>query len=214
MAVTIVLLVVSVVGLSIGDSVNSVTITTTTLAGATVGPPSTSPQTTNATLEYDLTNRLTENGTTCAYGWGPILTFYGTPDEFKLNFSSTSPIEAYVFESEYYNGTLSCTLGPILQAPYVPDKLTGRQGQFGSTCMGCTPSSFYVLFINQNATLTPHVTLQVAVKLHVTTTTTVVSPPPSAIPFIGVPEILLAMLLGLFVLAKKRGRGADRGSPR
>jgi len=36
--------------------------------------------------------------------------------------------------------------------------------------------------------------------------TTPVSPPPSTVPFIGVPEILLAVLIGLFVVARKRNR--------
>jgi hypothetical protein len=36
--------------------------------------------------------------------------------------------------------------------------------------------------------------------------TTPVSPPPPTVPFIGVPEILLAVLLGLFVVARKRRR--------
>jgi hypothetical protein len=35
-------------------------------------------------------------------------------------------------------------------------------------------------------------------------TTTTTSPPPSAIPFMGVPEILVAILLGFFLLAKLR----------
>jgi hypothetical protein len=39
-----------------------------------------------------------------------------------------------------------------------------------------------------------------------TTTTTTTSPPLSAVPFIGVPEILIAILLGFFVLAKLRRR--------
>jgi hypothetical protein len=83
--------------------------------------------------------------------------------------------------------------------------LTGERGEFGSTCMGCTPgSSDFVLFINRDATVTPHVTLEVAVKLNAITTTTVVTPPPSAIPFIGVPEALLAILLGLFVVVRRR----------
>jgi hypothetical protein len=199
-AATIALLAFSVLGITPGDAVS------TTL---TVVPPPTNPQTTNATLEYDLTNRLTENGTTCTYGWGPMFTFYRTPDEFSFNFSSTSPIDVYVFSSYHYNGTLSCTFGPY--APHMPDNkpaLTGERGEFGSTCMGCTSgSSDYILFINRDATATPHVTLEVAVKLHATTTTTVVTPPPSAIPFIGVPEVLFGILLGLFVVVRRRSRG-------
>ena len=176
-------------------------------------PPPTNPQTTNATLEYDLRNQLTENGTTCTYEWGPMFTFYRTPDEFSFNFSSTSPIDVYVFPSDWYDGTVSCSLGPILRAPYTPDKLpTGREGQYGPVmCLGCereggAASYSYVLFINHGPTVTPHVTLEVAVKLYATTTTTTVSPPPSAIPFIGVPEILIAILLGFFLIVKLRRR--------
>jgi len=183
------------------------------MTSTTVVPPPTNPQTTNATLEYDLTNRLTENGTTCTYEWGPMFAFYRTPDEFSFNFSSTSPIDVYVFPSDWYNGTVSCSLGPILRAPYTPDKLpTGREGQYGPVmCLGCereggAASYSYVLFINHGPTVTPHVTLEVAVKLYATTTTTTVSPPPSAIPFIGVPEILIAILLGFFLIVKLRRR--------
>jgi len=180
-------------------------------------PPPTNPQTTNATVEYHLTNPLTDNGTTCTYEWGPMFTFYRTGEQFSLNFSSTSPIDVYVFDAYYYNGTLTCTLGPY--SPQVRDKMptsTGTQGQLGSVlCMGCgAGSSFYVLFINHDATLTPHVTLWVEVVLHATTTTTTtVSPPPSAVPFIGVPEILLAILLGLFVVARKRKRKLEPSLP-
>ena len=175
-------------------------------------PPPTNPQTTNATLEYDLANRLTENGTTCTYEWGPLFAFYRTPDEFKFNFSSTSPIDVYVFDSDYYTSTVSCTYGPILHAPYEPFKLNGTQGPFGGMCLGCEreggKGSFsYVLFINHDPSVIPHVTLQVAVKLYSTTTTTTVSPPPSAVPFIGVPEILIAVLLGFFIVARRRRSG-------
>jgi hypothetical protein len=192
----------SILGVTPSDNVNTVSATTTFI------PPPTNPQTSNATLEYDLANLLTEDGTTCTYEWGPMFAFYRTPDEFSFNFSSTSPIDVYVFSSYYYNGTLSCSLGPY--APYMPDNkpaLTGERGEFGSTCMGCTPGmSHYVLFINDSPTVTPHVTLEVAVKLYATTTTTTVSPPPSAIPFIGVPEILIAILLGFFLIVKLRRR--------
>jgi len=201
MAVTVGLLAFSILGVSTSGSVDSVSTTTT------VTPPPTSPQTTNATLGYDLTNGLTENGTTCTYEWGPTLRIDRTGDEFEFNFSSTSPIDIYVFRSDSYNGTLSCTLGPTLHAPYTPDKVTGMHGQFESgMCLGCTPTSFHVLFINHDPTIIPHVTLQVVITYHGTTTTTTVSPPPSAIPFIGVPEILLAILLGFFLIVKLRRR--------
>jgi hypothetical protein len=171
-------------------------------------PPPTSPQTTNATLQYDLVNRLTANGTTCTYEWGPMLSMRRTGDLFEFNYSSTSTIDVYVFDSSWYNGTISCNLGPILKAPYTPDKLpTGDHGQLGAVCMGCgTGMSDYVLFTNHDPTVTPHVTLRVTVTLQATTTTTTVSPPPSAIPFIGVPEILIAILLGLFAVASKKKR--------
>jgi hypothetical protein len=85
---------------------------------------------------------------------------------------------------------------------------TGERGEFGSMCMGCTPgTSDYVLFINHDPSVIPHVTLQVAVKLYSTTTTTTVSPPPSAVPFMGVPEILIAVLLGLLIVARRRRSG-------
>lgn len=171
-------------------------------------PPPTSPQTTNATLQYDLVNRLTANGTTCTYEWGPMLSMRRTGDSFEFNYSSTNPIDVYVFDSSWYNGTISCNLGPILKAPYAPDKLpTGDHGQLGAVCMGCEPGmSDYVLLTNHDPTVTPHVTLRVTVTLQATTTTTTVSPPPSAISFMGVPEILIAILLGLFVVASKKKR--------
>jgi len=181
------------------------------MASTTVVPPPTNAQTTNATLEYDLTNNLTENRTTCTYGWGPMFSIYRTGDSFEFNFSSTSSIDVYVFPSDWYNGTVSCSLGPILRAPYTPDKLpTGREGQYRPlVCMGCEreggeASSSYVLFINHDPTLTPHVTLQAGVTVQATTTTTTVSPPSSAIPFMGLPEILIAILLGFFIVARRR----------
>jgi len=192
-------------------------ITRANMASTTVVPPPTNAQTTNATLEYDLTNNLTENGTTCTYGWGPTFSIYRTGDSFEFNFSSTSSIDVYVFPSDWYNGTVSCSLGPILRAPYTPDKLpTGKEGQYGPLmCMGCEreggeASSSYVLFINHDPTLTPHVTLQAAVTLQSTTTTTTVSPPSSTIPFIGLPETLIAIFLGLFLVAIKRQRKGTR----
>jgi hypothetical protein len=143
----------------------------------TVIPPPTNPQTTNATLQYDLTNPLTEDGTTCTYEWGPTYTFYRSGDMFEFNFSSTSPIDVYVFDPDDYSGRVSCTLGPTLHAPYSPDKLTGNQGRFASVCLGCEKeggkgSSFIVLFINRDTVVTPHVTLRIAVKLYPTITTT------------------------------------------
>ena len=176
-----------------------------------VAPPPTNPQTTNATLEYDLTNHLTDNGTTCTYEWGPMFAVYRTLDEFSFNFSSTGPIDVYVFDSDYYRGAVSCTLGPMLHPPYDPFKLTGTEDTFAMACLGCEKeggkgSFSYVLFINHDSAVIPHVTLEVAVKLHAATTTSTVSTPPSAVPFIGVPEILIAILLGFFLLAKLRRR--------
>jgi hypothetical protein len=174
---------------------------------STVILPPTSPQTSNATLEYDLTNRLTENGTTCTYEWGPMFAFNRTGDQFNFNYSSTSPIDVYVFDTYSYNGTLSCLLGPYApQSPLKMPALTGTQGQLGSVlCMGCEPGmSHYVLFINHDPSVIPHVTLYVAVVLLPTTTTTTVTPPPPGVSFIGVPEILLAILLGLFMVARRR----------
>ena len=138
----------------------------------TVTPPPTNPQASNATLEYDLTNSLTENGATCTYGWGPMFTFYRSGEQFSFNYSSTSPIDAYVFDPDDYSGRVRCTFGPILDAPYGPTKLTGKQGRFASVCLGCEKeggkgSSFYVLFINRDPAVTPHVTLQVAVSSYV-----------------------------------------------
>jgi hypothetical protein len=140
--------------------------------------PHMNPQTTNATLEYDLTNRLSENGTTCTYAWGPMFTISPTSVVFRFNFSSTSPIDVYVFSSDDYNGILSCSLAPSMR--YNEPFMTGTHDQFVSMCMDCSQqTSYYVLFINHDPTLTPHVTLEVAVKLSATTTTTKVSPPPS-----------------------------------
>jgi len=173
--VSMALLAFSILGVAIGDSTSGGADSNSTTT--TVTPPPASPQTTNATLEYDLTNRLTENGVTCTYEWGPMFTLYRTPDEFGFNFSSTSPIDVYVFDPDDYSGTVSCTFGPRFHAPYTPIKLTGKQGQLTSACLGCEKeggrgSSFYVLFINQDTAVVPHVTLQVAVKLYATTTTT------------------------------------------
>jgi len=142
------------------------------MASTTVVPPPTNPQTTNATLEYDLMNRLKEDGAACTYEWGPIFALYRSGDQFSFNFSSTSPIDVYVFDPDYYSGTVSCTYGPMVHAPYEPMKLTGMQGPFGTACLGCEKeggkeSFFYVVFINHDTTVTPHVTLQVAVSSYV-----------------------------------------------
>jgi hypothetical protein len=84
---------------------------------------------------------------------------------------------------------------------------TGEHWQF----IVAAPGSFYVLFINHDPTVTPHVTLEIAVSLHPTTTTTTANLPSLVIP-VSVSVILLAVLVGLIVVArKKRGMGADRG---
>jgi len=138
-----------------------------------------------------------------------MFTFYRSGEQFNFNYSSTSPIDVYVFDPDYYSGRLSCTFGPTLHAPYGPLKMTGKQDTFATACLGCEKeggkgSSFNVLFVNSDPAVTPHVTLRVAVKLYPTTTTTTVSPSPSAIPFIGVPEITIAILLGFFIVARRR----------
>lgn len=48
--------------------------------------------------------------------------------------------------------------------------------------------------------------LMIPLTVVMATTTRTVSPPASTVPFIGVPEILLAVLLGLFVVARMRRR--------
>jgi hypothetical protein len=111
-----------------------------------------------------------------------MFTFYRSGEQFSFNFSSSSPIDVYVFDPEDYSGRVSCTFGPILHAPYGPTKLTGKQGPFASVCLGCEKeggkgSSFNVLFINSNPAVTPHVTLRVAVKLYPATTTTTTTEP-------------------------------------
>jgi len=197
-------------------SARSLTLTVTSATATTVSPPRTSPQTTNATLEYDLTNGLTENGTTCTYEWGPMFTFYRSGEQFSFNYSSSSLIDVYVFDPDEYSGRVSCTFGPVLHAPYEPLKLTGKQDRFATACLGCEKeggegSSFYVLFINRDSAVIPHVTLQVAVRLYAATTTTTVNRSPidfdrPAIDFIGVPETLIAILLGLFVVTTRNRR--------
>jgi len=202
MAVTIILLVLCVLGVTVANSVNAVSTATTVI------PPPTNPQTSNATLGYDLTNRLRENDNTCTYEWGPMLVIYQKGDTSIFNYSSTSPIDTYVFSSDYYRGPIGCALGPIVHADENVAVYTGEHWQF----IVAAPGSFYVLFINHDPTVTPHVTLEIAVSLHPTTTTTTVSLPSFVI---LVSVILLAVLVGLFVVARKKKRmGADQGSQR
>lgn len=199
MAATVTLLVFSILGVTAADTVNSVS------AATTLVPPPTNPQTSNATLGYDLANRLRENDNTCTYEWGPMLVIYQKGDTSIFNFSSTSPIDTYVFSSDYYHGAISCTLGPVVHADENVAVYTGEHYEF----IVAAPGSFYVLFINHDPMVAPHVGLEIAVSLHPTATTTTVSPPSSVI-LIGVLVILLAILLGLFVVARKKGRKGAR----
>ena len=195
-AVTIILLGFCVLGVTVADNVNSFSPATTLV------PPPTNPQTSNATLGYDLANRLRENGNTCTYEWGPMLVSHGTGEPADFNYSSTSPIDTYVFSSDYYHGAISCTVGPVVHADENVAVYTGEHWEF----IVAAPGSFYVLFINHDPMVTPHVTLEIAVRLHPTATTTTVSPLSSIIPFVGVSVILLAIFLGFFVLVKLRRR--------
>jgi len=195
-AVTVTLLFFSILGVTVADTVNSVSAATTMIS------PPTNPQVTNTTLEYDLANRLRENDNTCTYEWGPMLVIYQKGDTSIFNYSSTSPIDTYVFSSGYYHGAISCTLGPVVHADENVAVYTGEHYEF----IVAAPGSFYVLFINHDPMVTPHVTLDIAVSLHATTTTTAVSPLSSIIPFMGVSAILLSIFLGLFVIVKLRRR--------
>jgi hypothetical protein len=136
-----------------------------------------------------------------------MLVVYQKGDTSILNYSATSPIDAYVFSSDSYEGKISCTLGPILRVRQGTAAYTGEHYLF----IVAAPGSFHVLFINHDPTVTPHVTLEVTVSLHPTTTTTTANLPSLVIP-VSVSVILLAVLVGLIVVAKKkRGMGADRG---
>jgi len=201
MAVTIILLGFWVLGVTAVDNVGSVS------AAATVVPPPTNPQTSDATLGYDLANGLRDDSSTCTYEWGPMLVVYQKGDTSILNYSATSPIDTYVFSSDSYEGKISCTLGPILRVRQGTAAYTGEHWEF----IVAAPGSFYVLFINRDPMVTPHVTMEVTVSLHPTTTTTTANLPSLVIP-VSVSVILLAVLVGLIVVArKKRGMGADRG---
>jgi len=201
MAATVTLLVFSILGVTAADTVNSVS------AATTLVPPPTNPQTSNATLGYDLANRLRENDNTCTYEWGPMLVIYQKGDTSIFNYSSTSPIDTYVFSSDYYHGAISCTLGPVVHADENVAVYTGEHYEF----IVAAPGSFYVLFINHDPMVAPHVGLEIAVSLHPTATTTTVSLP---LFVIAVSVILLAVLVGLFVAARKRRMRAERGSQR
>jgi len=187
MAATVTLLVFSILGVT----VNSVS------AATTLVPPPTNPQTSNATLGYDLANGLREDSSACTYEWGPMLVVYQKGDTSILNYSATSPIDAYVFSSDYYHGAISCAVGPVVRANENVAAYTGTHYMF----IDGVPGFFYVLFINRDPMVTPHVTMEVTVSLHPTTTTTTVSLPLFAI---ALSVILLAVLVGLFVAARKR----------
>ena len=193
MAATITLLVLSFLGVAAAGNVNSIS------AATTLVPPPTSPQTSNATLGYDLANRLRENDNTCTYEWGPMLVVYQQGDTSIFNYSATSPIDAYVFSSDYYHGAISCAVGPVVRANENVAAYTGTHYMF----IDGAPGFFYVLFINRDPMVTPHVTMEVTVSLHPTTTTTTANLPSLVIP-VSVSVILLAVLVGLFVAARKR----------
>jgi len=199
MAVTIILLGLCVLGVTAVDNVGSVS------TAATVVPPPTNPQTSNATLGYDLANGLREDTSTCTYEWGPMLVVYQKGDTSILNYSATSPIDTYVFSSDSYEDKISCTLGPILRVRQGTAAYTGEHYEF----IVAAPGSFYVLFINRDPMVTPHVTMEVTVSLHPTTTTTTANLPSLIIP-VSVSVILLVVLLGIFVTVRKRRMGADR----
>jgi hypothetical protein len=202
MAVTIILLGFCVLGVTATDNVGSVS------AAATVVPPPTNPQTSNATLGYDLANGLREDSSACTYEWGPTLVIYQKGDLAIFNYSATSPIDTYVFSSDYYHGAISCTLGPVVHADENVAVYTGEHYEF----IVAAPGSFYVLFINRDPMVTPHVTLEITVSLHPTTTTTTANLPSLVIP-VSVSVILLVVLLGIFVTVRRRRMGADRAGP-
>jgi len=199
MAVTIVLLGFCILGVTAIENINSVS------PAATVVSPPKNPQTSNATLGYDLTNGLIEEGSACTYEWGPMLVVYQQGDTSILNYSATSPIDAYVFSSDAYEGKIGCTLGPILRVRQGTAAYTGEHYLF----IDGVPGFFYVLFINRDPMVTPHVTMEVTVSLHPTTTTTTANLPSFVIP-VSVSVILLVVLLGIFVTVRKRRMGADR----
>jgi len=202
MAATTVLLVLSLLGATAADNVSSVSA-----ANTPVLPP-TNPQTSNATLGYDLTNRLREDSSTCTYEWGPMLVVYQKGDTSMLNYSSTSPIDTYVFSSQYYHGAIRCAIGPVVRANENVAVYIGQRYLF----IVAAPGSFYVLFINHDPILTPHVKSEVAVRLHPTMTTTTVNLPSLFVP-ISVSVILLVVLLGILVTVRKRKIGATRAGP-
>jgi hypothetical protein len=200
--VTIILLGFCVLGVTAVDNVGSVS------AAATVFPPPTNPQTSNATLGYDLANGLREDSSACTYEWGPTLVIYQKGDLAIFNYSATSPIDTYVFSSDYYHGAISCAVGPVVHADENVAVYTGEHYEF----IVAAPGSFYVLFINHDPMVTPHVGLEIAVSLHPTTTTTTANLPYLVIP-VSVSVILLVVLLGIFVTVRKRRMGADRAGP-
>jgi hypothetical protein len=202
MAVTIILLGFCVLGVTAVDNVGSVS------AAVTVVPPPTNPQTSNATLGYDLTNGLREDSSTCTYEWGPMLVVYQKGDTSILNYSATSPIDTYVFSSDSYHGAISCAIGPVVRADENVAVYTGEHYLF----IVAAPGSFYVLFVNRDPMMTPHVTLEIAVSLHPATTATTANLSSLVIP-VSVSVILLVVLLVIFVTVRRRRMGADRAGP-
>jgi hypothetical protein len=142
------------------------------------------------------------------YEWGPMLVVYQKGDTSIINYSATSPIDAYVFSSDYYHGAISCAVGPVVHANENVAAHTGTHYMF----IDGAPGFFYVLFINRDPMVTPHVTLEITVSLHPTTTTTTANLPSLVIP-VSVSVILLVVLLGIFVTVRKRRMGPDRAGP-
>jgi hypothetical protein len=202
MAVTIILLGFCVLGVTATDNFGSVS------AAATVVPPPKNPQTSNATLGYDLANGLREDSSACTYEWGPMLVVYQQGDTSILNYSATRPIDTYVFSSNSYHGAISCAIGPVVHADEKVAVYTGEHYLF----IVAAPGSFYVLFVNRDPMVTPHVTSEIAVSLHPATTTTTANLSSFVIP-VSVSVILLVVLLGIFVTVRKRRMGPERAGP-
>ena len=190
MAVAVALLVLPILGVSAGDSVNSASSTTTTI-------PRLESFCTVALYGY-LTVRVTDengkpiqnalvmiNGTlTCNHQTGTV------------DRSGLTDSDGYVWFDAYptkYN--ISVILPETLQGRTIlVTQTTFPVGTFQTTLhVACTPSA------NQCAIGAPQSQTQ---------TTSVTTAP---IPFLDLPAILFAMLLGLFVVARKKRREGSAG---